>query len=89
MAASTPTCGQLNNEAIEIHETHTPHYEERHGLGATHHSDDDEKKSPLSSQDGLDAQLPVTGYYDSEKKAVAAEEDYEPEDPSSGKQFDL
>ncbi|CBQ73157.1 conserved hypothetical protein [Sporisorium reilianum SRZ2] len=89
MAAPTPTWGQLNNEANEIHETHTPHYQQHHGLGNAAHSDDDEKKSPLSSQDGLDSQLPVTGYYDAEKKAVAADEDYEPEDPSSGKQFDL
>ena len=87
MAAPTPTWGQLNNEAIEIAETHTPHYREQHGLTAQ--SDDDEKKSPLSSQDGLDAQLPVTGYYDAEKKAVTADDDFVPEDPHSGLQFDL
>ncbi|SPO25491.1 related to permeases - unknown function [Ustilago trichophora] len=88
MAAPTPTWGQMHNEANEITETHTPHYQEQHGLQA-HSPSDDEKKSPLSSQDGLDSHLPVTGYYDSEKKAVTADEDYEPEDLHSGKQFDL
>ena len=88
MSAPVPTWGQMHNEANEISETHVPHYEERHGLQA-HSPSDDEKKSPLSSQDGLDSQLPVTGYYDSEKKAVTADEDYESEDLHSGKQFDL
>ncbi|SPO25721.1 related to permeases - unknown function [Ustilago trichophora] len=88
MAAPTPTWGQMHNEANEITETHVPQYQEQHGLQA-HSPSDDEKKSPLSSQDGLDSHLPVTGYYDSEKKAVTADEDYEPEDLHSGKQFDL
>lgn len=88
MAAPTPTWGQMHNEANEITETHAPHYQEQHGLQA-HSPSDDENKSPLSSQDGLDSHLPVTGYYDSEKKAVTADEDYVPEDLHSGKQFDL
>lgn len=89
MAAPTPTWGQMHNETNEISETHAPHYEEQHGLQQAHSASDDEKKSPLSSQDRLDSQVPVTGYYDAEKKAVAADEDYQAEDLHSGKQFDL
>lgn len=88
MAAPTPTWGQMHNETNEISETHPPNYQQQHGLN-TYSPDDDEKKSPVSSQEGLDSQLPVTGYYDAEKKAVAGDEDYVPEDPSAGLQFDL
>ncbi|ETS64672.1 hypothetical protein PaG_00619 [Moesziomyces aphidis] len=88
MAAPTPTWGQMHNETNEISETHLPNYQQQHGLN-TYSPDDDEKKSPVSSQEGLDSQLPVTGYYDAEKKAVAGDEDYVPEDPSAGLQFDL
>ncbi|SNX84493.1 related to permeases - unknown function [Melanopsichium pennsylvanicum] len=80
MAAPTPTWGQMHNETNEISETHVPQYRQEHGLQA-HSPVDDEKKSPFSSRDGLDTQLPVTGYYDAEKKAVVAEEDFVAEDP--------
>ena len=90
MAAPTPTWGQMHNEATEIYETNTPHYQEQHGLQKIESPVDDEKKSPISSHEVLGSQLPVTGYYDdSEKKAVAGDQDYEPEDLHSGKQFDL
>ncbi|KAJ1035679.1 hypothetical protein NDA18_000456 [Ustilago nuda] len=88
MAAPTPTWGQLHNEANEISESHPPHYREQHGLDS-HSPADEEKKSPVSSQEALDSQLPVTGYYDSEKKAVAGIEDYVSEDIHSGEQFAL
>lgn len=90
MVVPTPTWGQLHNETNEISETHVPHYREEHGLtaDATMANSDDEKKSSISSAEGIQGQMPTTGYYDSEKKAVTAEEDYVPEDLSSGKQFD-
>ncbi|PWZ02295.1 OPT superfamily oligopeptide transporter [Testicularia cyperi] len=87
MAAPTPTWGQMHNEANEITETHLPHYQEHHGLGDSNANvSDDEKKSSISSAEGVQSQLPVAGYYDSEKKAVTSDEDFVPEDPH--KQFD-